>query len=153
AEYGWFWILLCLVLIAIKKTRKLGIVCACSLLVTFLVCNLIVKPIVDRTRPWELFDEVQLFIKDPGDSSFPSGHSANSMAVAFALWLNINEKKYKKYGIIAIIFATMIGISRIYLGVHYPLDVLIGFVLGIICSIIVHKVFTKLEKNNVIIKK
>jgi len=60
------------------------------------------------------------------NSSFPSGHSANAFALAMTLYLY-----NKKIGIPALIFATIIGISRIFVGVHWPIDVAVGIMLGI----------------------
>ena len=84
-EAGIFWILLCLSLIIFRKTRRLGIICAFSLLLTFICCNLILKPLVDRVRPWVTFQMVNAMLPPPGDASFPSGHSANSMGPAWGM--------------------------------------------------------------------
>ena len=81
---GLFWIMLCLVLMIFKKTRRLGIICSLSLLLTVICCNVIIKPLVDRTRPWITFSDVHAFLPPPGDASFPSGHSANTMGPAWA---------------------------------------------------------------------
>lgn len=134
-DAGAFWILLCLALIAFRKTRKIGILAGVSLVLCFICCNLCIKPAVDRTRPWILFDQVMRLIPDPGDSSFPSGHSAASMAPAMAILLNGANKKY---GAAAVTLAILIGFSRLYLGVHFPSDVCGGLILGVICACIVY---------------
>ena len=168
-EAGVFWIILCLVLILVKKTRRLGIICAFSLLFTFIFCNLIIKPTVDRIRPWVTFQMVNAMLPPPGDASFPSGHSANSMGPAWAFFLATMPVKtdsgrsydkvrclgwkgegapprtMHKLGIAAVVLAVLIGISRLYLGMHYPSDVVCGLLLGIIVATIVYTVILKIE--------
>ena len=176
-EGGIFWIAMCLLMLAFKKTRRLGIICSLSLAFTFLCCNLILKPLIDRTRPWEVFQEVQAFLPPPGDASFPSGHSANSMGPAWAMLsasapVKIGERKVydevpclgwkgegidprtaHRLGIAAVILSLLIGLSRLYLGMHYPSDVVCGLLLGMICAAIVHFVIKKTEVKNGIIGK
>lgn len=132
---GAFWIAVSLILIAFKRTRKLGILTGLSLLLCFICCNLCLKPLIDRTRPWVLFEEVRRLIPDPGDPSFPSGHSANSMAAAFAILLNGAKKRY---GVAAVTLAVLIGLSRLYLGVHFPSDVAAGLLLGVLSATLVY---------------
>lgn len=184
-EGGYFWIAVCLLLLIFKKTRRLGIICSLSLMFTFICCNLAIKPLVDRTRPWITFAAVNAMLPPPGDASFPSGHSANAMGPAWALFISTlpvvhkvknsegtvvrTEKSYKevtclgwkgsgadpaiahKFGIAAIVLAVLIGLSRLYLGMHYPSDVVCGLILGMICATIVHAVIKKLEEKRGII--
>ena len=86
-EAGVFWTAVCLLLIIFRRTRRLGIICALSLLFSFLCCNMVIKPLVDRSRPWELFEGVVALMPDPGDASFPSGHTTNAIAPAWAMFL------------------------------------------------------------------
>ena len=123
---GWFWILVALLLIVLPYNRKMGVQAAISLAITFALCNLILKPSVMRCRPCWLEPEVQLLIKTPHDYSFPSGHSNASFAVATAILT-----RNKKLGIPAIVIAALIAISRLYLFVHWPTDVLTGTIVGI----------------------
>lgn len=155
-NYGWFAILICLILIACKKTRRLGIVCAASVLLTFICCTGILKPLVDRARPWEVFSGVNPLIPDPGDASFPSGHASNTMSIAFSLWLNtLDEKKERlhKLGIGLIVFALLIGLSRLYMGVHFPSDVIAGILTALICSQIIYIINRKYSTKNGIINE
>ena len=166
---GVFWIVLCLVLLIYRRTRRLGIICSASLLFTFIVCNLCIKPAVDRVRPWVTFEMVNAMMPPPGDASFPSGHSANSMGPAWALFMatmpvktaacrsydevrclgwkgeGVQPRQMHKLGIIAVILAVLIGISRLYLGMHYPSDVVCGLLLGMIAATIVYKVILRTE--------
>ena len=79
-EAGVFWIGVCLILLIFHKTRRLGIICSLSLAFAFLCCNIVIKPLVDRMRPWEIFAAVVPLLPDPGDASFPSGHTTASAA-------------------------------------------------------------------------
>ena len=153
-EVGWAAIAMCLVLIAFKRTRKIGLVCAASVLLTFICCNGILKPLIDRTRPWETFAAVNNMLPDPGDASFPSGHASNTMAAAFSLWLNTRKGSFTRlhsvsYG--AVVLALLVGLSRLYLGMHYPSDVIAGILVAVLCCLIVYTIYIKLEKRRDII--
>ena len=152
-EYGWLSILMCLVLMAVKRTRKVGILCSASVLLTFIIVTFILKPSMDRLRPWEVFPSVVPLIPDPGDSSFPSGHASNAMAAAFSLWLHTEKGKLHSWSWVAIIFALLIGLSRLYLGMHFPSDVLIGMLVAIVSSQIIYLINIKLEAKRGIISE
>ncbi|MDD5823322.1 MAG: phosphatase PAP2 family protein [Firmicutes bacterium] len=140
-EVGIFWIALCAVLTMFRKTRKLGLLAALSLLIGFLVCNVWLKPMIDRARPWELFEGVRRLAPDPGDASFPSGHTTSSFATAMAVYLNCVRCGFKRsYGVAALTLAGLIALSRLYLGMHFPSDVLGGIAIGIASAFIVYYV-------------
>ena len=111
-EAGVFWISLCLAMLLFRKTRRLGIICAFSLLLTFISCNLIIKPAVDRVRPWVTFQLVNAMLPPPCDASFPSGHSISSFASAMVIALMLG----KRYGVPAFIGAFVIAFSRLFHG-------------------------------------
>lgn len=144
-EAGIFWIIATLILLLLKETRHEGFVIACSLALCFIVCNLIIKPYVDRPRPWETFDYILRLAPDPGDASFPSGHASNSMATAFAMLLNL---KKKWIGVLAVVLALLIALSRLYLGMHFPTDVLAGLIVGMLCATICWLVDKCIVKRN-----
>ena len=125
---GIFWIAAALVLLCIPKTRKLGFCVAIALVFDALLCNVLIKPLADRVRPYELRDVV-LLIRQPKDASFPSGHAAAAFAVSTAL-----ACKRSRLAIPAGILATVIAFSRLYLYVHYPTDVFAGIALGALCG-------------------
>lgn len=123
---GYFWMTVILVLLIIPKTRKIGLLCLISFLLTFVVNNLALKNIVNRTRPYVAIPELVPITRLPHGASFPSGHTAISFSVAMVMILTMK----KRYGIPALILASLIAISRPYVGVHYPSDVLGGFIVS-----------------------
>ena len=183
---GIFWIILALVLLIFKKTRKAGLVCLGSLLVMTLLNNELIKPIMERPRPYNLtilpqaaqkafeeygreYDWVGLFGKIdwsidrfPGFAekwnagyvwpdiveymsskslSFPSGHTSSAFTFAMAITMVL---KKKGVAIASFIFAFLMGMSRVYVGVHYPTDVIVGAFVGILYALIGYFIFAKL---------
>lgn len=136
---GLFWIALLVILLCFKKTRKAAIIAATALTISFIINNLILKNVIARTRPYEVFDQVQRLIAKPHDYSFPSGHSAASFVTAVALFRELP----KKYGAPLLVLAFLIATSRLYLGVHYPLDVFFGALNGTLIALIVCHFYEK----------
>ena len=127
---GWFWILCAVVLLAIPKTRKTGYAAVLSLIFGVIVTNLLLKNIVARPRPFAEIEALIPLIAKPTDFSFPSGHTTASFAVALVMLRMLP----KKIGIPAVVLAALVAFSRLYLGVHYPTDVLVGFVVALVGS-------------------
>ncbi len=128
---GIFWIAVAVVLMLIPKYRKAGFSMGAALLMGLLLCNLTLKPLVARIRPYDYQLEnfgvsIQLLIKTPHDFSFPSGHTIASFEAATALLLH-----NRKLGIPAMVLASLIAFSRLYLYVHYPTDVIASILLGV----------------------
>ena len=130
-DAGIFWIICAVVLILIPKHRKAGLSMGLAMLMGLVICNLTMKPLFARIRPydfqWEYYGKViPLLIEAQHDFSFPSGHTIASFegAVALAIF-------NKKLGIPALILAGLIAFSRLYLYVHYVTDVLVSVGLGI----------------------
>lgn len=140
---GIIWIVLAVVLLILPKTRKTGIIVAAALLVDLILCNLILKNLVARVRPYDVNTAIAILIKKPLDFSFPSGHTAASFAAMTALFL----AKMKKAWIAALILAVLIAFSRLYFYVHYPTDVLGGAVVGILSGIIGYTIVEKIDKR------
>ena len=124
---GIFWIILAVVLLCFKKTRKTGICLGVVLLIGEIVGNQILKRIFERTRPYTVNPNATLIIDKLSSFSFPSGHSRCAVECAVVIFAN-----NKKWGIAAIVVAGLTCLSRMYLYVHYPTDVLAGAALGII---------------------
>lgn len=127
---GIFWIALTVLLLLFKKTRKAGICCAIALILDLLVVNIALKPLFARVRPYAVLQDITIITKTPGDHSFPSGHSAGSFAAAWALFRSLKNK----WGAAAVVLAALIALSRLYVGVHYPTDVLGGIIIGIVLA-------------------
>ena len=125
-DAGIIWIILTVLLLIIPKTRKTGVIMMAALLVDVLLCNVLIKNLVARTRPFDVNTAVQLLVAKPQDYSFPSGHTAASFASVTALYLAGEKKMWKA----ALVLAVLIALSRLYLYVHYPTDVLGGMLLG-----------------------
>lgn len=128
---GILWIGISLMCIIFKKTRKLGLMISLSLLFGFIITNLTLKNFIARTRPFYTIQDLYALIPYPKDYSFPSGHTTSSFAVCTTLFIMLK----KRYSFIFLIFATLMGFSRLYVGVHYPTDVLCGLIIGVLCAI------------------
>ncbi len=129
-DAGIFWIAVAAVMLFFPKYRKIGLSMGASLLIGVLLCNVTLKPLVARIRPYdfqlEYFGrEISLLIAAQHDFSFPSGHTIASFEAAVAITLY-----NKKLGIPALVLACLIAFSRLYLYVHYPTDVLASVLLG-----------------------
>lgn len=140
-------IALCILLIIFKKTRKVGITAGTSLALEAILINLTIKKIVGRTRPYVVNEAIEYITKRPSDNSFPSGHTGCMFAVASVLFYMLP----KKVGIPAMVVASLVGISRLYVGVHYPTDIIGGFIIGMftgfIAKLIVEKIEQKIRKK------
>ena len=134
-EGGIFWIAWAVLMLILPKTRKIGFGMIFALLLGVLVCNVTMKPLIARIRPYDLQAErgivINLLINAQHDFSFPSGHTIASFEAAVVLL-----KHSKKMGIPALILAILVSFSRLYLYVHYPSDVLVSVVLGTIFAFI-----------------
>ena len=129
-------------MLILPKTRKTGIIVAAALLMDLILCNLILKNLVARVRPYDVNTAIAILIKKPLDFSFPSGHTAASFAAMTALFL----AKMKKAWIAALVLAVLIAFSRLYFYVHYPTYVLGGAVVGILSGIIGYTIVEKIDK-------
>lgn len=101
----------------------------------------IVKNFVARTRPYDVNTGIQLLVAKLRDYSFPSGHTAASFASVAALYFAGEKKLWKP----ALVLACLIAVSRLYLYVHYPTDVLGGVVIGIIAGYLGYRLVKVLE--------
>lgn len=139
-DYGLLWISFSLLLMINKKTRKTGAMSLVSISLCFLINNVIIKKFVDRDRPYDVLNELKILIERQPDSSFPSGHAANSLASAIVFY-KMFEKKTGKVSILLAGF--VMALSRVYVGVHYLSDVLVGIGVGIISGLSVCKIAKK----------
>lgn len=142
-DAGIFWILSAIVLLIFKKTRSVGVILAAALVMDLLLCNVLIKPLVARIRPYDINTSISLLIKKPIDYSFPSGHTAASFASVTALFLAKEKLLWK----LALLLSCLIAFSRLYLYVHYPTDILGGIIIGIIAGVVGWLIVTAIEKK------
>ncbi len=153
-DKGIFFILLGVMLALFKKTRRLGFSILGAIAVGALFTNVILKNLIARTRPF-LQDKVAEYalwhenaggVKESG-YSFPSGHVTATMASMTAIFLRCN----KKWSFTGFFFVILMGLSRNYLMVHYPSDVLAGVLVGggagVISYFVTNAIYKFMEKN------
>ncbi len=128
------------IMIPFKKTRKFGMAVLFAVLVGTLLTNLVMKPLFARPRPYVYYAENPLFMSwyefagahVESDKSFPSGHTTAAFELGIAIFCVI---KNKKIAWIFPVFSAFVGLSRIYLMVHYVTDVLGGVIVGTFAGI------------------
>ena len=131
-DYGLIWLLCIGVLLCRKETRQTGLGMLIALALALVIGNFCLKPLVARSRPVidALVTQPLPGIRPPDTFSFPSGHTGSSVGAAVALWIGNH-----KWGTAAIVLALLISFSRLYLCVHYPTDVLVSILLGILYGV------------------
>lgn len=139
---GILWIILTVIFLISKKYRTTGIVMAIALIIDLIGCNMILKPLAARLRPFQINTAVELIISAPKDFSFPSGHTAASFASVAAMYFT-KFKYWKVFGVLAVIIA----FSRLYLYVHFPTDVLFGAVFGVIFAYMAYRIYDMALKS------
>ena len=143
-DAGIFWIACSVVLLLIPKYRKIGLGMGVALIMGLLLCNVTLKPLCQRIRPYDYMAQVYnqtipLLVEGLHDYSFPSGHTIASFEAATVLLIN-----NKKMGIPAMILAVLIAFSRLYLYVHYPTDVIASVILGTALALLANFLVGKL---------
>lgn len=138
---GIFWIAVSILLLIPKRSRRAGIIALASIVITFCICNLWLKNAVARVRPYEVINGLTILIGEEDTWSFPSGHAASSFAASIA----ILRCAKKWLGIPCVCIAALIAFSRLYVGVHYPTDVIGGIAIGMIVALVLSGLFRKRE--------
>lgn len=106
----------------------------------------LISQIIARPRPFLVYSEIYQLTKFKmlvQDFSFPSHHTANSFIMAIIVFYD-----WKRFGSILLVFAFLIGVSRVFVGVHYPTDVLGGIVLSIICALLTNHLLSQRVKTS-----
>ena len=124
-DAGWIWILFAVLFLIRKQDRKTGLTMILALIFSLITANMLLKPFVARARPFQINTAVDLLIAAPRDYSFPSGHTQSSFAAASAMYFN-----KRKAGTAALLLASLIGLSRLYLYLHFLSDVIAGAAIG-----------------------
>lgn len=135
-------ILLWLLILGKKQGRITALGCILAVVLADQLSSGLIKPLVDRIRPCHVIEPVHLLVNCSQGLSFPSSHAANS--VSLALYLSFHYPRVKW---LLIVFAAIVSYSRIAVGVHYPLDVLAGALIGAFCGILVLTVQTWVAKR------
>lgn len=128
---GIVWIIISVLLMTKQDYRVLGQMILMALIITTILGEGIIKHIVKRKRPFYGDSDKELLISRPITYSFPSGHTASSFAVAAVFIETDNAASLE-----IILLASLIAFSRIYLGVHYPSDVIGGGIIGFLCGLL-----------------
>lgn len=135
------WVIIGVVMLFFKKHRTNGVYVIAAVALSVLIGEILIKPLFMRERPFMVTD-FPIIVSPPMGSSFPSTHTCISFAAAVCLF------KYKRWsGLAGLGFAALTGLSRLYLYVHFPTDVITGALLGTIVGLIVIAVGNLIEKN------
>ena len=126
------WIVIGIVMLFFNRYRKAGVSVLVSLLFSLLICNMVIKPLVARIRPFDINTAVTRIITKPTDYSFPSGHTSAAFAATVAVLLG----RHKRVGTVMLVLALVLAFSRLYLYVHYLTDVLCGMIIGTVCGVL-----------------
>ncbi|MFQ6091691.1 MAG: phosphatase PAP2 family protein [bacterium] len=115
-----------------KKGRIVALLAGVCLALTDQLSSSLLKPYFARTRPCNALDHVRLLVSCTKAYSFPSSHATNIFAQA-----TLFSFKYRKLTPILVLLALLVGFSRVYVGVHFPFDIIFGAVLGTVCAAVV----------------
>ena len=150
-DAGIFWMVWATILLFFPKHRRTGLGMWFALAMGLVVCNITLKPLVGRIRPYDYQIQVlgktwndllaggELLVELPHDFSFPSGHTIASFEAATVLLLN-----GPAMGIPAMILAVLIAFSRMYLYVHYPTDVIFSVFAGMLFAFLGNMIAKKI---------
>lgn len=136
-EGGMVWIVISIILICFKKTRYCGFAILLAMGIDTLITEFAIKNIVCRVRPCNYNDlkiSIDMLVSRPDSYGFPSNHSASAFAAATALLVTL---KKKRWAILGYILAIAIALSRLYVFVHFPSDVLVGAIVGSLIALLV----------------
>ena len=128
---GILWIALCVVLLFFPRTRKAGSWALIAMLFGLVCTNVLLKHLVGRTRPWLVLEGLVPLVVEDDPNSFPSGHTCAAFACCVT-WARCTGKRWLRC--LCIAAALLMGFSRLYVGVHFPSDVLAGCAVGCLCA-------------------
>jgi undecaprenyl-diphosphatase len=124
------------------KMRWLVLASALVLLLTDQISAGWLKPMIERARPCHTFDNIRVLVDCGGGFAMPSAHAANAFGQAALFSMH-----YSKVGGYLILFALLIAVSRIFVGVHYPGDIMVGMIIGSLIGLTIAILFRTFEKR------
>ena len=135
---GLLWIVLSLAMLFWKPTRKAGVLALFSLLLGLLCTNVVLKHLVGRERPWLHVAGLVPLVDEGDPNSFPSGHTCAAFAAGMS-WVRALPRRWMR--VLSAVLAVCMGLSRLYVGVHYPSDVVAGAAVGAFCAWLAWRVY------------
>ena len=129
-DSGAVWLALAAACLFRRSTRACGAAMLLALLLGLLTGNLILKNLFARPRPFLTYSSLHHLVAQ-GGYSFPSAHAMSSFAAAGSFFLFFRQHGRTVFGVPALVLAALIAFSRLYVGVHYPSDVLCGCLIGL----------------------
>lgn len=145
---GLIWIVISVLMMLRKKYRPVAIIALLAMACCYIINDGIIKNLIQRPRPFLEIPELVPLIARPDTFSMPSGHACSSFAAAIVFLRRMGGK-----GAPFLLLAAAIAFSRVYVGVHYPSDVLIGIVIGIAGGCIFYSVFNNIFRKRGLITK
>ncbi len=157
-RYTWAPLYLFIIIFCIRNYGKSGLLIILFTLITFGISDQlsssVIKNAVQRVRPCqdiEFKEEVNLRVRCSGGYSFTSSHATNHFAMAVFLTM-VFYRRWKHILWIGLVWAGMISIAQVYVGVHYPLDILGGALLGSLIGIATGLIFRFIQPNLTLVK-
>ncbi|MFN8268343.1 MAG: phosphatase PAP2 family protein [Chitinophagales bacterium] len=153
--YTWIPLYVIIVFYLVYKYKWAGITYILYIVIAFAMADLfayqLLKPLFGRMRPCHSATLYVRLVADHcgGKFSFPSSHATNHAAIAFSIiFAKLFKNKYVNYA--WAVWAIIISIAQVYVGVHYPSDVVAGFIIGIIIATINYKVILPILSNGML---
>ena len=144
-DVGAIWIVLSLLMLCHKKTRICGVAGLLALLIGALCTNVTLKHLVARTRPWLVVEGLVPLVTESDPLSFPSGHTCAAFASTSA-WARHLPKKWM--AVLGLSCATLMAFSRLYVGVHYLSDIIVGCLVGLFSGWLACQLVRRLQKTH-----